>query len=287
MRVRLVSDLHIDVNKSEDFGFLKETQDLLIIAGDTAGNSLREWSFLKPLQFPIVCIGGNHLGYDYKRNKLLDSILKLENDPRTDTKEHSIKILKSLNEINSNIHYLENDYISFENYTIFGGTMYSNFLLYGEQSKKVCKDTAEMWLNDFRCVYTYIPKEKLVRPVTTDDYELWFNKFIKSLKKCLKNTTGDVIVVSHFCPSIKCIGGKYLKQKPTPTNPGFYLNAVYASNLEDFILNNPRIKYWFCGHSHDASDFYIGNCRIVMQPYGYTKEHEISPEKYFGCVLDI
>ena len=29
MRVRLVSDLHIDVNKSEDFGFLKETQDLL------------------------------------------------------------------------------------------------------------------------------------------------------------------------------------------------------------------------------------------------------------------
>ena len=44
--IRLVSDLHIDVNRDGNFGFRNKQQDALFIAGDIAGSYEKEIKWL-------------------------------------------------------------------------------------------------------------------------------------------------------------------------------------------------------------------------------------------------
>lgn len=281
MRIRIVSDLHVDVNQTNDFGFLSQDQDLLLIAGDVAGSCKREWEFLHNLKGNVACVAGNHLGYDYRNVLLFNRMLGI-NSPLEETREVSIRTLQKLD-----IHYLEKNYFKCDNYIVFGGTMFTDFRLYGDDCIDICKRASESYLNDYRLVHTYEKKNKLVRPITANDQEKWHKSFIRALKKCLKETTEDVIVLTHHCPSIKCISKKYLNVLPRHDDPGYYLNASYASDLEKFILDNPRIKLWACGHCHDSKDFKIGGCRVVMEPFGYSYENELSSEKYMGKVINI
>ena len=85
MKIRIVSDLHVDVNNTMDFGFLKDKPDLLIIAGDTAGSCRKEkefYSILSKNNIKTIAVGGNHLGYDYyeirRVNKLFDIDIPLQ-----------------------------------------------------------------------------------------------------------------------------------------------------------------------------------------------------------------
>jgi hypothetical protein len=71
------------------------------------------------------------------------------------------------------------------------------------------------------------------------------------------------IVVTHHIPSSKAINSKWLEH---PCNPYFY------SDLDQFILDNPNIKVWHCGHTHYEFDFNIGNTRLIINPLGYPHE---------------
>ena len=49
----------------------------------------------------------------------------------------------------------------------------------------------------------------------------------------------------------------------------YHLNGAYASDLDQFILNRPRIRAWVSGHIHHPFDFYIGNTRLLNNARGY------------------
>lgn len=67
-----------------------------------------------------------------------------------------------------------------------------------------------------------------------------------------------IVVATHFAPSFKsCPDYKY-KDK-----------GWFASDLEQFILDHPNIVLWCHGHIHTSSDYTIGNCRVVCNPYGF------------------
>ena len=284
MKILVVSDLHVDINKCNYFGFMDKLDnvDLVLIAGDISGGYHSESVFLnklKQLDKSFVVVAGNHLGYDY--NKIIAK--NVWGDVLVGTKDWSIQYLKK-----QCSNYLENEYIKMGDKIIFGATMYTDYKLYGNKSLNICKNTSERWLNDFRYVHTYDKKENIIRPITADDYINRFKLFKRKLNKMLKETTEDVIIVTHFAPSVKSISEKYLNQRPTLTNPGYYLNAVYASNLEKFIKDNPRIKLWAHGHVHDCFDYYIGDCRVVCHPYGYHGyEQSLKPEEYYGLTLNL
>ena len=296
MKIRIISDLHVDVNKRYmeiefgDYGFLKHTfeTDIILVAGDTAGSSYKEHEFFSILRnedvmTPVIAVGGNHLGYDYYKYRQTNAMLGY-NNPLDQTKEDCIKQMKK----DPFVTYLDNDYIEQDNYIIYGGTMYSDFLLYGKKQKDACKNNSERWLNDFRYVYTFDKKQNMVRPVTSDDYEKWFKKFIRGLNKCIKETNKDIIVLSHFAPSIKSIESKYLNKPDRFSQPGSSINAVYASNLEDYIKDNPRIKLWVHGHVHSSFDYNIGQCRVVCEPYGYFHdEGTLVPHEYMGKIIEL
>lgn len=283
MKIRLVSDLHIDINRNGNFGFRHKDCDALFIAGDIAGSYEREIKFLKglskDLSCPIFVVAGNHLGYDYYSSEydILFGIKKA--NPLEGTKQWSIDYIKK--NIPENIHYLDNEYYETENYIIFGGCMYSDYKLYPNED--LSKRSGETYLNDFRYVHIYDEEMNVVRPVNTDDYQKFHAIFMEKLIKCIEKTDKDIIVLSHFAPSIKSISKKYINQG------NIYINASYASNMEQFIIDNPRIKFWCHGHVHDCFDYTIGECRVICSPYGYhaNGEQKISPKKWFGKEIEI
>ena len=277
--MRLVSDLHIDINRDGNFGF-RYINEPLFIAGDIAGSAEREIKFLKGLSKtitePIFVVAGNHLGYDYYQSEydILFGIKK--SNPLQDTKQWSIDYIKK--NIPDNVHYLDNEYVEFEDKIVFGGCMYSDYLLY--DNVDLSKRSGEHYLNDFRYVHIYDKEMNVVRPVNTDDYQKFHAIFMEKLKQCIKETDKDIIVLSHFCPSIQSISEKYLNQG------NIYVNASYASNMEDFIKDNLRIRYWLHGHVHSEFDYYIGNCRVVCCPYGYKgREQTIAAKKWLGISI--
>ena len=282
MKARLVSDLHIDVNRDGNFGFRHKECDVLFIAGDIAGDYRREEKFLNGLATDLTCpifvVAGNHLGYDYYKNQALEGLWEIKPNPLEGEKLWSINHIKK--NVPENVHYLDNDYVELENYIVFGGCMYSDYKLYPNED--LSKRSGEMYLNDFRYVRIHDKKLKVVRPINTDDYQNLHKKFVQKLKKCIKETDKDIIVLSHFAPSIQSISDKYLDQG------NVYLNASYASNMEDFILQNERIKYWHHGHVHDSFDYMIGQCRVICSPYGYSgREQKVSPKKWYGKEIEI
>ena len=282
MKARLVSDLHIDVNRDGNFGFRHKECDVLFIAGDIAGDYRREEKFLNGLATDLTCpifvVAGNHLGYDYYKNQALEGLWEIKPNPLDGEKQWSINHIKK--NVPENVHYLDNDYVELENYIVFGGCMYSDYKLYPNED--LSKRSGEMYLNDFRYVRIHDKKLNVVRPINTDDYQNLHKKFVQKLKKCIKETDKDIIVLTHFAPSIQSISDKYLDQG------NVYLNASYASNMEDFILQNERIKYWHHGHVHDSFDYMIGQCRVICSPYGYSgREQKISPKKWYGKEIEI
>lgn len=277
IKIRVISDLHIDVNTNllqsiPVFGFEDEldTTDLLLIAGDISGSKQVTDYYLSRLQSKnttcnIVCVGGNHLGYD-----------RLDSDTLGNTKE-CINIYLRDKYKTAPVYFLENNYITiFNEYIIIGCTLYSNFNLYN--NIELAKNNAEYNINDFRYVTTYDTECDCIRPVTSDDYISWFNKSLQYISDvCKKHNDKKIIVLTHFAPSIQSINSKYV---------GNILNPYYCTNLDDFIKENTNIKLWVHGHVHGVFDYNIGNTRIVCEPYGYYgREQFMLPKNYYGKVL--
>lgn len=277
MKIRLVSDLHVDYNRflndNIKFGFedvLDET-DVTLIAGDIAGHYSNEVKFLNRLKNQcktnkIISIAGNHLGYNYRYN-----------EPYKDCKETQVATLTYI--FDENPLYLEDRSVQIDDYIIFGCVLFTDFNLYN--SVNFSKNMASMYINDFRYVKTVDKTYLEPRTVTPEDYISWFNTSVDKIKYiCENNPDKKIIILSHFAPSVKSIDCKYVDDN---------LNGFYASNLEDVIKKYDNLKLWCHGHCHDSFDYTINQCRVLCSPYGYFTREVNTPEPscYFGITIDI
>jgi hypothetical protein len=70
-----------------------------------------------------------------------------------------------------------------------------------------------------------------------------------------------MVVVGHHAPSLQSIHSQYAGQR--------LMNGGYSSDLDQFVLDHPRICLWTHGHTHHEFDYMIGATRIVCNPRGY------------------
>jgi len=107
--------------------------------------------------------------------------------------------------------------------------------------------------------------------ITPTNYERFFKRTFDEIKRIVEdNKDKDVVILTHHCPSPKCIDRVYVDSP---------LNASYVSDLEDFIKSHDNIKCWVCGHVHHRENFLVGQCRVVMNPLGYCKYGEFLSSK--------
>jgi len=288
MKIALASDIHLefgDINLKNE-----ENAEVLILSGDIctakvfkkggyARKTVLDFFSRVSFQFPhVVYVMGNHEHYDF-------DIAKTE------------RVLKDQLTVWPNIHLLEKETWEHNGVTFVGSTMWTNM------NKE---DSLTMWhvgrnMNDFRCIKNsnrklsrkvplykkdetgqYILDEKgsmildsykfkeEIATWCTDDAVADHKKTLEYINIVTQDKTKKYFVVTHHSPSHLSIGDIY--KNDTLMNGGF------SSDLSEFIMDRPQIKYWQHGHHHNESDYMLGETRVVCNPRGYIRYEQRAKE---------
>lgn len=254
MKLRILSDLHLDINTKMPFN-IKDKGTFTVICGDISGYFLRTSKWLNKNVENGVFVAGNHMIYNGSGHSLQYQLKQFE-------KSYPLKVPLS---------FLNDSYKIVNDIVFVGGTLWTDYCLWGEDAKDRYVYYAICYLNDFRFGLfnpnKNIENEKpsqLIK-LKPQDCEKMFHHTVSVIDKvCRKFPEKKVVVVTHHAPSEQSLKESH-KTNVTP---------AFASNLEKFILDHPNIKLWCHGHIHAASDYNIGNCRIICNPRGYAKYHE-------------
>lgn len=155
-----------------------------------------------------------------------------------------------------NLHFLINESVKFDNYTIIGSTLWTDI---PDDKKPYLKRS----MNDYRLIMT-----KPNVPMTVDDSCIFHKEAVEFLKSEIDSAENDVIIISHHLPTKGLIHPKYTAYET--------LNCGFYTDLEE--LMNKKTKTWICGHTHTpmihdvkTSDGAI--CRTLCNPIGYPGEN--------------
>nr|QMP83003.1 MAG: hypothetical protein [Caudoviricetes sp.] len=280
MKIAYCSDLHIEFAPLEIHN--TENAEVLVLAGDIilasrlydngerhflgdrefqCGSSDRFHAFFQEVceEFPhVIYILGNHESYHHDIANTYSYI------------KEKLSYLK-------NLHILEKETLRLEDVTFIAGTMWTDF----NRGEGYAMRMIERRMNDFQIIKnsnkTNPNDEWSLTLWSADDAYEDHQKFLEFAKNELaKEENRKVVMVTHHCPSDICVPEKY--QGDTMMNPG------YISNLTDFILDNPKISHWICGHSHRRLDAMIGSTNILMNCRGYAGREDMADTfelKYF------
>lgn len=249
MKIRIMSDLHLEGR------FLNTSpmgEDVVVLAGDIGKHTQGvEWAHRTFIQnWPaekrphVIYVPGNHEFYGSHWFGMIKQI----HDMGT---KLGVIVLDPNHTVSATVSALDdmNDRMVFT-----GGTMWTDFKLFGDERKR--RDMAEVE----SCLYDF----KLIRHgdqyLTGRATIAEFNKTVRSIEQTCRNTSADVCVVTHHAPSLRSSAPWFLNDPVT---------AGFASRLDMFIQENPQIKFWIHGHMHNCSDYMIGNCNVICNPRGY------------------
>lgn len=247
MKIRILSDIHNDVNYKYPFR-LADVDKFTIVAGDISGSVNDTIKWVNDNMRNGIIIGGNHSGYSESKKSL----------------QEIDRELADYYKLSDNVSYLQNAYKIIDDIVFIGATLWTDFKLYGENFQIWDMQNAIKYMNDYK--YNHYENDEMIRLLRPEDTLNMFNKSFEFIKNTVeKFKDKKIIVITHHAPSIKSIHSKYLNG---------YANACYASNLEQFILDNPNIKLWVHGHVHNNFDYMIGDTRVICNPRGYEMYQE-------------
>jgi len=276
MKIAFCSDIHLEFGPIT----LENTEgaDVLVLAGDILvakdfgprilnpgdpseqviflDNHARYHAFLKNVseQFPhVIYIMGNHEHYNGDFATTMDTLR---------------------NEVGfyPNIRLLDKQPAVIGDVTFFGGTMWTNMK---NCDPIVLHDVARS-MNDYQCVRNsskpdvirrgpnktgemvqYTSPAKFTTMDAVDDHVA----FLNALGETLDSGAYKIVVVSHHAPTMRSINPKYADV--------INMNYGYASDLSEFILDNPQIRKWIHGHMHHRQEYCVGETVVSANPRGY------------------
>ena len=295
---RVISDIHADYNESHNYLFNFDN-DFVINCGDTGGNSTVAGNWITNFMRKGVTVIGNHFGYSssFPERDGIQNVERYENTKHiSNTKAWQVQQLFNLLS-DKNITLLSNTCIEYNGIIIIGTCLYTDFDLYGKDHREECMAYAKKYMNDFRLPVvldnqsytqgkdgTWIPHTKkksisCIRTFSPSDHAAYFQYsfgFIKQKVEEYKNK--PIIIVTHHAPSPYSISEEYA---------GSMLNAAFASNLNEFIIEHPQIRLWAHGHTHSPCDYILGETRVVCCPFGYNNENNFNLPYEYGLRIPI
>lgn len=254
MKILIGSDLHVEFGDIE----LKNeaNADLLILAGDICvmnhlhkqapyGDVAREFWKRVSGEFPrVLYVMGNHEHYggDFAKSRQ-----RFEDFCAA----HSIY----------NVKIMDKETVEIDGYQFIGGTLWTDF----NDMDSTTMYNAEQAMNDYKGVkntgdqvsWKFLPKHALRDHGDMRAY----------LQSCMDNykddhrTDNKIVVITHHAPSKSSIHEKYAADT--------LMNGNFATDMDQFIMDNPQIQLWIHGHMHDCFDYGIGGTRVLCNPRGY------------------
>jgi Icc-related predicted phosphoesterase len=266
MKIAVCSDLHLE------FGGItlenKENADVLILGGDICvakdlnehddpmptakSQALHEFFYNCCNVFPhVIYIVGNHEHYHGDFKYTISRLKKY------------LKYLPNLQILDKEVWTLHDEV------TFIGGTLWTDM----NKEDSLTLYSIKGMMNDFRCVKNSNREVHFkdsdgkfhtrVSNFCPEDAVEDHKKMVDYIKNVLSNLSKDrkVVVVGHHAPSKASTHPRYKDE--------IMMNGGYSSDLSDLMLDNPQIKLWTHGHTHEDFDYMIGSTRIVCNPRGY------------------
>lgn len=267
MKINVISDLHLDFADLNLPG-----GDVLILSGDICeARHLKRDMYNKDMvlleherkdQRPdryyrffeeecskyreVVMVMGNHEHYGFQYQKTYAHIAA---------------------NLPANVTLLEDQTHTIDDVTFVGATLWTDMnkmdALTMFHMKSAMNDYRQVTMfNEAKNVYHRLDPERTV----ADHY--------RSKKFITDTVTADpdkkYVVVTHHAPSKASIKPKYAGDT--------LMNGAYSSDLSDIMLDNPQIRLWTHGHTHDVFDYMIGSTRVICNPRGYQNYEERANE---------
>lgn len=153
-----------------------------------------------------------------------------------------------------NVTVLNNDVYDAGEVLFVGGTLWTDM----NKSDPLTMFHITRIMNDFKCIRINDTNDRFTPEHSVIEHEKTLAYFKLMVEQ---NRNREIFVISHHSPSWQSCHPKYANDK--------IMNGGFHTELSEFILDNPHIKHWVHGHTHDEFDYNIGDCRVVCNPRGY------------------
>jgi len=251
MKVRIVSDVHVEINSNFVLERLDDDDDtILLVAGDFCPISdaelvkklIRVWSD----QFKtIIVVFGNH---EYYNGSIVNSVQVFR------------EILNDLNI--TNVKVLDRDTYEEDNVLFVGATLWTDY----EKGDPTVMFKAGSMMTDYAVISSGSEQTPYKRKIMCDEI---MEKHIHDrdwIFKTLEDNKGNhryTVVITHHGPTWLSIGAKFKNN---------HLNGAFVSDLSEQILDTTP-NLWIHGHTHDNCNYIIGQTRVIVNPHGYRNEN--------------
>ncbi|MEO3384966.1 metallophosphoesterase [Mesorhizobium sp. CAU 1741] len=241
MKIWILSDLHLEYADLPEPLVIPDA-DICVVAGDLCrapANGVHWLAKHVAHAMPCVYVAGNHEFYKGSiREGLEDGHATAAGFP--------------------NIHFLENEALTIDGVSFVGATLWTDYRIEGHH--RLAMSHARERMNDYRQIALQRnPWQRFVPEAAARMHHV-SRQFIE---ESLLATRIPTIVLTHHLPHPQSIPKRVA---------GDLLNAAYASDLSQTIEQG-RPALWVHGHTHDSSDYCVGNTRIVCNPRGYDDEN--------------
>jgi predicted phosphohydrolase len=252
MKIKLISDLHIEYHAYKDIPLEDSLETILLVPGDicAAGRVSSYIDFIKTHSknySKVIIVPGNHEYY----NGSFDS---------------GSDFINEMVDCFANVVLLNPGKIVIGDVTFIGTTLWTDF----DGADPLAMIAAKQGMND----YNFITQPNGIRITPKDVLDIHLREK-DWLERAVAMANGKVVVMTHHAPSQLSAAPRW---QGHPCNPCFYVD------MENFILDNPKIKVWVHGHMHNNADYMIGDTRILCNPKGYGNEN---PEFDYNLIFQI
>ncbi|SDG59113.1 metallophosphoesterase [Paraburkholderia phenazinium] len=273
MKIRVLSDLHLECNEPEVIPHA--SADLIVLAGDihnhAAGPRWAAQTFDGAV--PVVYVPGNHEYYDGEFGALEAAM----HDAAASV---------------DNVHVLNNEVLvdPAGEWRVLGTTLWTDFALYGADAETltVSIDAARRAMLDFRGLIQLSwphswppewPHESSHANIASantlgardftpaDSLALHVQARAWLERELAKPFAGKTIVVTHHAPHRLSLAERYADDR---------VSAGFINHLPTLVRS--PVVLWIHGHTHTAFDYTVEGTRVVCNPRGYLDRRTGQPE---------
>lgn len=239
MRIRYLSDLHMEFTDYLPSTVPSVGEDLVILAGDIGvGIQGVRWARSAFGNTPVLYVMGNH---EYYRNHFVELVSKAKTEA-----------------IGSNVHILEDESIVINGIRFLGCAFWTDFKLFGSEMQSRCMQVATE-MNDYLQILT--GPLGMPRRISPADTMHRHNLSRAWLDREISSSNEPCVVITHHGPSYKVCVAEYQND---------FLTSAFLNKADD-LLRAP-VKAWIFGHTHQVFNLKINGVAVMSNQRGYPSQ---------------
>jgi hypothetical protein len=180
----------------------------------------------------------------------------------------------------TNVHLLENECRELDGVLFIGATLWTDM----NRGDELTLFHMKSMMNDYRQITMFNEAKNAYHRLQPERTMADHHRSRAYIRQILEENRANgknlpVVVITHHAPSKASTKPRYLNDT--------IMNGAYSSDLSEMILDNPEIRVWTHGHTHDVFDYMIGETRIICNPRGYKGYEECAEYFDAGFGFDI